>query len=452
MPVAIIGLLVLAVVLSVVAVGLSGDAQAGSFMGSGFCVLAALLMFVFSRLKNDSQVNSATDLHQLSLMSLRRNPLRSTLTIGLVAVASFLIVAVSSFRLTPTEQGTAGFDYVAQSSQPIFADLGSTDGQNEMLGESLADTTRIFGFRFKPGEDASCNNLYQSTQPRVLGASQRFIDSFAADSTKFAWGGSIAETDSESANPWTLLNRSYDDGAIPVIIDKNTANYSLKIFAPGGDYVVNFDSGETVTFRVVGFLSNTILQGSLLVSEENFIRAFPYLGGSRYFLIDSGDGEDASGKVVSVLENQLGDEGFDAQSAPRLLENFMSVQNTYLSTFQSLGALGLLLGTFGLAAVQIRSVLERKRELGLMRAVGFGKTRLAKMILIENIWLLGAGLVIGVLAALCGTLPHYLFGAASVPWFALAGIFLAIFVIGLFASYLATRVLSRMNLLESLRA
>ena len=134
---AIVGLLIVAVILSVLAVGLSGDAQAGSFMGSGFCVLAALLMFVYSRLKNDSEANSATDLHQLSLLSLRRNPLRSTLTIGLVAVASFLIVAVSSFRLTPTEEGTAGFDYVAQSSQPIFADLNSTDGQEEMLDLSL---------------------------------------------------------------------------------------------------------------------------------------------------------------------------------------------------------------------------------------------------------------------------------------------------------------------------
>ena len=451
MPVAIVGMLVVAVVLSILAFGLSGDAQAGSFMGSGFSVLAALLMLVYSRLKNDREANSATDLHQLSLMSLRRNPLRSTLTIGLVAVASFLIAAVSSFRLTPTDEGTAGFDFVAQSSQPIFADLNSKDGQEEMLGESLVDSTRIFGFRFKPGEDASCTNLYQSTQPRVLGASQRFIDRFTTDSPQFAWGGSIADTEAEFENPWALLNRTYDDGAVPVIIDKNTANYSLKIFAPGGDYVVNFDSGESVTFRVVGFLSNTILQGSLLVSEEQFVRTFPYLGGSRYFLIDS-ETEAISSKSVSILESQLGDEGFDAQSAPYLLKNFMSVQNTYLSTFQSLGALGLLLGTFGLAAVQIRNVLERRRELGLMRAVGFGKARLSRMILIENIWLLGAGLAVGVISAICGTLPHYLFGNASVPWVALAGIFVAIFVIGLVASFLATRVLSRMNLLESLRA
>ena len=279
--------------------------------------------------KDDTESSLTSGLNQLSLGSLRRNPLRSTLTIGLVAVASFLIMAVSSFRLTPNAEGTGGFDYVAQSSQPILDDLGSAEGQTELLGETLKGIDRLYGFRFKPGEDASCNNLYQSTQPKVLGVPDSFIESFDADIQSFAWGGSIAESDAESKNPWRLLQRTYDDGAIPVLIDKNTANYSLKIFAPGGDYVVDFDSGEKVTFRVVGFLSNTILQGSLLIAEDQFVKAFPRLGGARYFLIDGGPPEELT-DAVSTLESQLGDEGFDARSAPDLLKNFMSVQNTYL--------------------------------------------------------------------------------------------------------------------------
>ena len=59
----------------------------------------------------------------------------------------------------------------------------------------------------------------------------------------------------------------------------------------------------------------------------------------------------------------------------------LAVQNTYLETFQSLGALGLLLGTLGLATVQFRSVLERRQELALMRAAGFRRGRLAKMVM-----------------------------------------------------------------------
>ena len=53
-------------------------------------------------------------------------------------------------------------------------------------------------------------------------------------------------------------------------------------------------------------------------------------------------------KVVSVLEKNLGDQGFDATKTVDRLKDLQAIQNTYLSTFQSLGALGLLLGTFGL--------------------------------------------------------------------------------------------------------
>lgn len=448
--IAAMALLVVAVFLAALATKLYGDAQAGAFMGAGFCVLTALLMLVFRHLKTDGNESPLEDFRQMASSTLKRNPLRSTLTVGLVAVASFLIISVSAFRLAPSEKGTAGFDYVAQSSQPVVVDLGSAAGQQELLGDAaLTGDVEIYGLRLKPGEDASCNNLYQSTQPRVLGIPQGLIQRFdESQQVAFAWGGSIATSDEEQANPWTLLNRASDDGAIPVIIDKNTANYSLKIFAPGGEYKVHFDSGETVTFRVVGFLSNTILQGSLLISEENFVRAFPYIGGSRYFLID----DPAEGSAnVAILEKELSDQGFDAKSADVLLTNFMSVQNTYLSTFQTLGALGLLLGTIGLAAVQIRNIFERQQELGLLRAVGYSGSRIRSMIFGENLWLLGVGLGVGVLAALCCTVPHFLFGSASVPWLSLVLMFAVIIVIGLLTSLWATRTIGRMNLLKSLR-
>ncbi len=444
-----------AIVLSIMAISLAGDAQAGAFMGSGFLLLTALLMMVFGWLSKQSvgQQTVNLSLAHLALVSAKRNPLRSTLTIGLVAVASFLIAAVSSFRLSPTDAGTAGFDLVAESSQPIFADLNTEDGQTELLGKEnhLPDGTQVFAMRLKPGQDASCNNLYQSTQPRVLAVTQDFIDRFDADEmTKFAWGATEAETEAEKANPWQLLNRKTEDGAIPVIIDKNTANYSLKIFATGGLYTVTYDSGETVTFRVVGFLSNTILQGSLTIAEKNFTRAFPNIGGYRYFLINS-DAIVERG-ADRILESRLSDQGFDARSAPEILAGFMKVQNNYLKAFQSLGALGLLLGTFGLGAVQIRNVIERKRELGLMRAVGFARDQLSKMVLLENAWLLILGMATGIVSAIFATLPHYLIGSASVPWLQLAIMFATIALVGLLSGLFASRLISKLPLLESLRA
>ena len=451
------GLVVVALGLSVLATTLAGEAQAGAFMGAGFLILVALLLLVFQWLQQPlasaktagKGSSSVSSLLGMANRAARRNPLRSALTTGLVAVASFLIVAVSSFRLSPNEAGTAGFDWIATSSQPIIDPVQlSSDAEGSAAAQ-------VFSFRYRDGEDASCNNLYQSTQPRVLGVSHEFIHSFDPQGenqqTPFGWGGTLAASEAERANPWRLLDAEVHAGTeadpIPVLIDKNTANYSLKIYLPGTEFQVDYDSGETVHFVAVGFLANTILQGSLIASEQNFLNAFSSAAGYRYFLIR----ESGESKVAAMLEDQFQDYGFDARSATTTLAGFMSVQNTYLSTFQSLGGLGLLLGTFGLAAVQLRSVLERKKELALMRAVGFGRGQLSWMILLENVWLLVTGLGIGLAAALFSTLPHWLIGSASVPWFDLAAIFVAIVLAGLASAWLASRAVSRMPLLESLR-
>ena len=450
--IAMVVLLLGAVVLLPVAFGLSGDAKSGAFMGAGFLVLAAGLVAVSRWLKTPQlKFDESLDLKGMALMAARRNPLRSVLTISLVSVASFLIIAVSSFRLTPTDRGTGGFDFVATSSRPVFEDLNTEAGQEKLLGDMrLGSELKTFAMRLKPGQDASCNNLYQATQPRVIGVPDDLADHFDSAATQFEWAGALGEA---GGNPWRLLNGGKDrsaDSPIPVIIDKNTANYSLKIFALGTVYEVQFDSGEKVKFEVVGFLSNTILQGSLLIGEEDFKRAFPAVAGYRYFLIDSG-GDPEPENQIAILEEGLGDQGFDAESSVGLLTNFMAVQNTYLSTFQSLGGLGLLLGTLGLAAVQIRSVVERTRELGLLRAVGFGSGRIANLVFLETGWLLAIGLAVGVIAALFATLPHFLFGNASVPWGELALIFAVIILTGVVTSYFASRTVSSRPILASLR-
>ena len=265
-------------------------------------------------------------LNRLAAISGKRNPLRSTLTIALVAVASFLIIAVSSFRLSPTDEGTGGFDLIASSDQPIY----------QPLGELQESNLTSYSIRVKSGDDASCTNLYQSSQPQVLGVSEAFIDSFDDSTSQFRWAATTAEKN-ESANPWQMLNRIEEDGTVPVVIDKNTANYSLKIFSVGGDYVVNFDSGEEVTFRVVGFLENSILQGSLIISENQFVKLFPMVPGYRQFLVRNNDDSAGVEKLASDLESRFGDEGLDAELARDKLARYQRVQNTYISTFQTLG-------------------------------------------------------------------------------------------------------------------
>jgi ABC-type antimicrobial peptide transport system permease subunit len=153
-----------------------------------------------------------------------------------------------------------------------------------------------------------------------------------------------------------------------------------------------------------------------------------------------------------VLEKDLTTLGFDAVTASERLEAFHRVENTYLSTFQSLGGLGLLLGTIGLAAVMFRNVLERRRELALLRAVGYNRRRVSQMILAEAVLLLGAGLGAGVLSALLAVGPAWTGHGGGGPGVMLAVLLGGVVLAGIVSSVLATRAALSGGMLEALRA
>lgn len=155
--------------------------------------------------------------------------------------------------------------------------------------------------------------------------------------------------------------------------------------------------------------------------------------------------------VRYVLERVLGDYGLGTETTASRLADFLAVQNTYLSTFQSLGGLGLLLGTFGLAAVQLRNILERRRELALLQAVGFRRRSLGRLVMWESGLLLVAGLACGIVAALVALLPHLLAGAASIPWAWVAWTLGLVLAVGFFAGGLVARGVLRAPLLAALR-
>jgi ABC-type antimicrobial peptide transport system permease subunit len=451
------GLFIASFVLAIFATKLGGEAQAGAFLTAGALVLALLLLWTADRLRDAGMLTlggvGGGSLLTLAVRNAGRNVGRSITTIALMASAAFLIVAVSSFRLSPTDEGTGGFNLLAESSEPVIADLNSATGRRELFaGEAgQLDGTTTLSLRLQPGDDASCRNLYKATQPRILGVSPAFIEHFSdLAAARFAFAASAASAPDVKENPWRLLaSATSADQPIPVILDKNTAMYSLQKYGGIGEEF-EFTYGDTpIRFRVVGLLANSVLQGSLLIGESDFTRLFPNTSGYRSFLIRTpADREHA---VATLLESRLSDEGFDTVDARSRLADLLAVQNTYISTFQSLGAIGLLLGTFGLAAVQLRSVFERRKELALLRAAGFRRWRLATMVLLENLLLLVGGLAAGSLAALAAVLPHMLASGAQVPLADLAVMLGIVLVVGTITGLVAVRATLRAPLVAALR-
>jgi ABC-type antimicrobial peptide transport system permease subunit len=156
--------------------------------------------------------------------------------------------------------------------------------------------------------------------------------------------------------------------------------------------------------------------------------------------------------TTRVLEDGLSDYGFDVQSAPALLAAFHRVENSYLETFRALGALGLLLGTVGLLAVVMRNVLERRRELALLRAVGYRPRHLAAMVLAENLFLLVLGLSTGALCAAVAVAPAAIARGVHLPLMSLSVLLALVLATGMLASLAATAAALRSGVLEALRS
>jgi len=426
------------------------------FFGSGTLLLAALVCFLWYGLdRKRRKAPARTGWAGLSLMAFHNaawRPGRSLLCIVLLASATFVIVALGTFRRDDTQildakSGTGGFPLLAHSLLPIPYDLNSSAGKESLspgsAQEGVLQGARFLSFRVRPGDDASCLNLYQPRTPRVLGVPDELIRG-----RRFSFQDSLPSAPSERDNPWRLLEADADDGTIPAITDANSLTYVLHAKL-GDEIIVSQGTSRPVRLRLVGSLRDSIFQSELLISDRNFLRAFPEQAGYRFFLIDVP--AEKAGQVAAALEERLKDHGFDAQPAGERLAAYRRVENTYLSTFQVLGGLGLVLGTLGLAAVLLRNVLERRRELALLRAVGYRPSTLAYLVLVENVLLLVLGLLSGIVSAALAVAPAFSSRGAAPPVASTGWVLAAVFLTGLAASLLAVRVVVRAPLLEALR-
>lgn len=445
-----------AVLLAGGATGLVPDVAA--FFGSGVLLLASMLALIASALRRARTDGFAgpgwPSLARFGATYLSYRPGRSLLCIALIAFAAFVIVSVDAFRRDAGEAedargaGTGGFPLLAEAALPILADPNSDAGR-EALGLDAAALPGIAGVRFvpfreRPGEDASCLNLYAPQDPRILGATPAFVRE-----ARFSFTASLARSERERQNPWLLLGSPLPDGAIAAVADATTLQYVLHR-SVGDEFVVQGDDGRPARLRLVGALRDSVLQGALIVGEADFLRAFPGREGFTFFLLDAPASNAPS--LVRPLEEQLADWGVAIEQTSDRLAAYHRVENTYLSTFQALGVLGLALGTLGLAAVVLRNVLERRKELALLRAVGFGAGTVRFVIVVETSILMLAGVACGSASALVAIAPTMLDRGGSPPLGAASAMVAAVFAAGLLSALVAALAVRRMPLLATLRS
>ena len=377
---------------------------------------------------------------------LQRRPGRNILSTAVVAVATFALIAADAFKKETVEaadrsSASGGYALIVESLLPIVHDPANAAGR-DALGLGGVDGVDIDPFRLRPGDDASGLNLYRPQEPRILGATAQFI---AAG--RFAFDRSIAATDEDRANPWRLLERPFAD-AVPVIADIAWMNGALHRSL--GDEIVIQSRGRPVRLRLVAALRDSVFQQQLVMSDTNFRALFPEREGYQVLLVDAPEGR-VSG-VRDAFERTLADSAADVVPVVTRLADFRRAWNTRLSMFQTLGGLGLVVGAMALAVILSRNVLERRKELALLGAVGYRARHLVLLLAVECLLPAIIGLVIGAASASLAMVPAVAARGGGIPMSANSASLMAIVTLaGVVSAALAARLATRGSFLAALK-
>ena len=201
-------------------------------------------------------------------------------------------------------------------------------------------------------------------------------------------------------------------------------------------------NGETSTSRATDQYDAFLVKTSLPVDDpqlksiEQMIQEFTNTNEQGYRLLAGDDFYVASTKLTySNIETTL-------ESTDRIA-SFLQIYVTF----------GLVIGAVGMGVISVRNVSERKREIGMMRAIGFSRREVVLSVLFELVVLGIIGLVIGVINGLLISVGFANMQGVTlvIPWQEI-GVYLSIIVfIAIGSGSIPALVASRIPPAEALR-
>jgi putative ABC transport system permease protein len=394
----------------------------------------------------------------LVFRNMRINRKRTAGAIVLLAIGTFTIIITGANRkIFPDDSqnrqsGTGGFLSWAETTIPVIYDLNTEAGEKQfsMDSDSLFRDVKFLQMYSSDGDDASCLNLNRVSQPVLLGIDALYLDQLSAFSFK-TFNSSVPQSLNPSVpynHPWQILKQPLSDGVIPGFADLTVIKWGLGK-SVGDTLIYNDESGKPLKIKLMGGLDNSIFQGNILISDTLFRNYYPSAGGSKVMLVD---GPFSLRQTINdELEHIFRDYGMIVTPTSQRLDEFNSVQNTYLSVFMLLGGLGVIIGTFGLGFLLIRNLMDRQQELAIYFALGFRKNYIIRLLTVEHLLILVSGIGIGIVASLPVIFPMLLSSAAEIPFGFLAMILGLIFITGFLWIIFPVRSAMKKNIIEVLR-
>ncbi|MEV8295969.1 ABC transporter permease [Streptomyces rochei] len=400
----------------------------------GFVVIGPLLAGFVVRVISAVLLRAFGPVGRLAERNALRNPRRTgatgaALMIGLALVACLSVVGSSMVASATSElDKTVGADFIVQGNQRIVP----------QAEKAMQDT---------PG-------LEHVTRYKVLDATLTSPDGKTDDDGVTAADPTYAE-DVRRVTTAGELSAAYGTDAMSVGSD-----YAEKHGVQVGDTIsVAFKGGETAKLKVAAITSDDVAidQGARYISIETMRKYLPAENVPPNMIMFAKAEEGQADQAYAALKKSLDAyPQYQVADQTDYKQELKDQVGQLLNMVYGLLALAIIVAVLGVVNTLALSVVERTREIGLMRAIGLSRRQLRRMIRMESVVialfgaLLGLGLGMGWGATAQKLLALEGLNVLDIPWPTIIGVFIGSAFVGLFAALVPAFRAGRMNVLNAI--
>jgi len=185
-------------------------------------------------------------------------------------------------------------------------------------------------------------------------------------------------------------------------------------------------TGTEADLTIIAVLDAVSFNYGVYTSRQTVSQVWPADIPTTTYLFKLSEGVDA-GEMAEELESKFSINGLQATSIKELLREISRTSFTINTLLQGFMSLGLVVGIAALGVISTRAVVERRHEIGILRAIGFKRSSVQASFLLESSIVASLGILIGTVLALAlsyqvlGELQNTIEGLEfQMPWVELA--------------------------------
>ena len=388
-----------------------------------------------------------------------KSKFRTGMTIAIFALVIFTITTMSMLvGMIGTniekqiEQASGGYEIIAFSSKNTPIEDLEAEIENVGLDDRISDIASPVSGRVRLN---ITNSEGSQVHYSIIGVDDSFIDE-----NKFTFAEILDEYSNEN-EVWQAIktNKSLAIIDSSVMESEATVQYgggqlsSFKIFL--GETIEIFDKDDKLQKKkIIAILDTIYIQG--IFSYDEFVKQDFGFKNSTYFFINVNEGVDVE-ETAKKMESSFLKNGMYVIAVESMVMEVIKTINQFFYLFDAFMGLGLIIGIAGLGIITIRSVHERRQEIGMMRAIGFKRGMVRQSFIIETSMVALIGIIIGTVLGIFTGYIIWRDGFQSlefdfvINWQPIVAMFLIAFIFTMICIFPASRKASKIPPAEALR-